>query len=91
MMGRYTIRAYGGRLTARISTERHEYTVFHSVSLFSESEKQPTERPIYFHIHFQTPTFLDRQSHAGRFHANRTIATERGGLIYHSCGYAKAS
>ena len=85
-MGRYTIRAYGGRLIARISTERHDHTLRLSVSQINESEKPSTAWHLHFHIHYQSPTFLHRQSHVGRFHANQNIAANRDGLVRHTRG-----
>ena len=52
-----------------------------SVSPNYEFEKRCTEALIHFHIQFQTPTFLHRQSHLGTLHANQTIATKRNGLV----------
>ena len=76
MMGRYTTRAYDGRLITRISTERHDGALECSVSHFNEYEKRGTESLLHFHIQFQTPAFLHRQSHIRRFHANRKVATK---------------
>jgi hypothetical protein len=39
-MGRYTIRAYGRRLIARISTERNDNAISATVSHFGENEKR---------------------------------------------------
>ena len=75
MMGRYTTRAYGGRLIARISTERHDYALVCSVSSINEYEKRGTESLLHFHIQFQSPAFIHRQTHIRRFHANRKVAT----------------
>ena len=52
-----------------------------SVSLNCEFEKRYTEALIHFHIQFQTPAFLHRQSHLRPLHANRTIATKGNGLF----------
>ena len=90
-MGRYTIRACCGRLIARISTERHGRALERSVSQPNESENRATGTPLHFHIQFQSPTFLHRQSDARPFHANRKTAAERNCLVFHLSGNTKTT
>ena len=86
MMGRYTIRACAGRLIARISTERHGRALRRSVSQSDESEKRVTGLYLHFHIQFQSPTFLHRQSHTRPFHADRKNAAKRNSRVFHLGG-----
>ena len=76
----------GGRLIARISTERCEYAPEASVSDNYEYEKRGTASPIHFHIHLHTPNFLHRHPHLDNLHANRKNAASRIGLVCHPRG-----